>query len=195
MVPIAQALHRRTLGADRPFVLCDPRRQNGRESVRLVANYATGAVAVKMAIGGSLCIRKERLPRDLTAMLAEVRELDAYLQLIICSSHQGENEVLATPVQVPSLAQRADELPRIVDEYALDATSALHVPPTSFTREDRAWVLEHAARSLEEIEKATLRCVAVRTSAKQAHAAERLGMTEVSLERWMARRDAATTTP
>jgi hypothetical protein len=192
LVPIAHALHRRTLGADRPFVLCDPRRDNGRESVRSAANYKTGAVAVKMALGGSLCVRKERLPRDLAAMLAEVRELDAYLQLVICSSHPREREVLATPVHVPSLEERTKDLPRIVDEYALDATAALHVPPTAFTSDDRAWVLENAASSLEEIEKATLRCVAIRTSDDLPHAAERLGMAKVSLERWMARHDAPT---
>ena len=28
MVPIARALHRRTLGADRPFIVSDPRRAN-----------------------------------------------------------------------------------------------------------------------------------------------------------------------
>jgi hypothetical protein len=195
LVPIAHALHRRTLGADRPFVLCDPRRDNGRESVRSAANYKTGAVAVKMALGGSLCVRKERLPRDLSAMLAEIRELGAYLQLVICSSNPRERELLVTPVHVPSLEERTKDLPRIVDEYALDATAAFHAPPTTFTSDDRAWVIENAASSLEEIEKATLRCVALRTSADLGHAAERLGMAKVSLERWMARHDAPTGNP
>ena len=192
LVPIAHALHRRTLGPDRPFVLCDPRRHNGKESVRSTANYRTSAVAAKMAIGGSLCVRKARLPRNFSTMLAEIREGDAYIQLIVCSSHQNENALLTTPVHVPSLQERTKDLPRIVDEYALDAVAALNVPPASFTSEDRVWVLKHAARSLEEIEKATLRLVAIKTSATHAHAAERLGMSTVSLVRWMARHAPAT---
>lgn len=31
LVPIAWALHRRTLGADRPFIVCDPRRGTGED--------------------------------------------------------------------------------------------------------------------------------------------------------------------
>jgi hypothetical protein len=43
LVPIARALHRRVLGADRPFVVCDPRRRDGKdhESVRSPVNYRT----------------------------------------------------------------------------------------------------------------------------------------------------------
>jgi hypothetical protein len=47
-----------------------------------------------------------------------------------------------------------------------------------------AWV----RRSIPEIEKATLRVVAIRISRTMAEAADRLGMAAVSLARWLARR-------
>jgi transposase-like protein len=45
-----------------------------------------------------------------------------------------------------------------------------------------------ATTSLSEIEKATLRLVALRSSATVSQAAARLGMAPVSLSRWVARR-------
>jgi hypothetical protein len=64
-------------------------------------------------------------------------------------------------------------------------------PPPDLTLDerDRKWLLEHAATSsLAEIEKATLRMVALRGSANLSQAAARLGMAPVSLSRWVARR-------
>jgi hypothetical protein len=88
---------------------------------------------------------------------------------------------------LPSLSGRAADLPRIVDEFALDAIAALGVPATSFHSADRDWGLAHAAGSLLDIEKATLRLVALRTSPNLSRAAARLGMAPVSLSRWLAR--------
>ena len=73
MVPIAQALHRRTLGADRPFVVCDPRRGTTAASVRSPANYTSGVAAFEAASGGTLCLRTRRLPRDRPALVAQLR--------------------------------------------------------------------------------------------------------------------------
>jgi hypothetical protein len=47
---------------------------------------------------------------------------------------------------------------------------------------------DHAAASLAEVEKATLRLVTLRTSRNMRHAAARLGMAPVSLFRWLGRR-------
>lgn len=55
-------------------------------------------------------------------------------------------------------------------------------PHEAFTADDRAWVRDHAARSLAEIEKTTLRLVALRTSGNLSDAAARLGMAPVSLD-------------
>lgn len=189
LVPIAQALHRHTLGADRPFIACDPRRQNTDESVRSAANYVSGLAGLVAATGGSLCVRSSRLPRDFPDVLTRLREPDAHAQLIVCAHDASDCEAFVTvPIEVPALEDRADEVPRIIDEYGRDAIAALGAPPGSFTSADRAWVLEYAARSLSEIEKATLRLVALRISQSLPLAAERLGMAPVSLARWLGRR-------
>lgn len=190
LVPIAYALHRWTLGADRPFILCDPLRRNRPASVRSPANHKSGVAAFVAAAGGSLCVRRSRLPHDFSSMVSRLWST-ADVQYIVCSDEIDDAHallVVPAPIQLPSLRDRASELPRIVDEYVLDAIAALYARDTSFTDGDRAWVLEHGASSLSEIEKATLRIVALRTSANMSHAAERLGMAPVSLSRWVDRR-------
>src|SRR4051812_13829015 len=52
LVPIAWALHRRAVGASRPFVVCDPRRGNTPASVRSPANHTSGLAAFEAAAGG-----------------------------------------------------------------------------------------------------------------------------------------------
>lgn len=189
LVPLAYSLHRRAYGADRPFVVCDPRRRNGTGSVRHAANCETGTVAVQAAMGGSLCVRSSRLPRGFASVLALVRDPNVPAQLIVCSEKMDLGGALfAVPIDVPPLRERATELPRVIDEYALDAITALDEVPESFSRTDREWVITHAATSLPEIEKATLRLVALKTSSSINRAAVRLGMAQISLSRWIGRR-------
>ena len=88
MVPIARALHRRALGAERPFVVCDPRRGNTPTSPRSPANLASGMAALAAASGGSLCVRTLRLPHDFLALVAQLRALDDVL-LIVCADEDG----------------------------------------------------------------------------------------------------------
>lgn len=190
LVPIAYALHRHTLGPDRPFVASDPHRRTGKESVRSAANYVSGIAAFEAAAGGSLCVRSSRLPLDFAGVLARLRKPDARVQFVVCTPNRSEGDAfLAVPIHVPPIKQRAGEVRRIVDEYALDAAAALDAPPTSFTGADREWVLKYGASSLAEIEKATLRLVALRISRNRTRAAERLGMAPVSLSRWISRRN------
>jgi transcriptional regulator of acetoin/glycerol metabolism len=80
------------------------------------------------------------------------------------------------------------ELVRIIDEYAADAVTALGIQPNSFPSSDREWVLEHAASSLPEIEKATRRLRSIRETGNLNQAAARLGMARVSLHKWIRRR-------
>ncbi len=182
MVPIAYALHRRTIGVDRPFVLCDP---------RTATNYTSGVAAFEAARGGSLCVRHGRRPLDFERMVVLVRDPDANTQIIICADVlQAMHPFLIRPVpiRVPALRMRARELPRIVDEYAADAISMLGADAACFTGADRRWVLDHATGSLTEIEKATERVVAFRMSANLNQAAKRLGMSMVALKDWLGRR-------
>jgi hypothetical protein len=191
MVPIARALHRRTLGPDKPFIVCDPRRRTSTASVRSPASRASGVAAFDAAIGGSLCMRMRRLPDDFPALVARVRGADDVL-CVLCTGQLADPHppfILPAPVVVPPLASRAHELDRIIAEYAADAIAELAAPAASFTADDHAWVRDHAAGSLAEIEAATLRLVALYTSRNLSHAAERLGMAPVSLSRWLGRRE------
>jgi hypothetical protein len=190
MVPIAHALHRHVLGDDAPFIVCDPRRRNGSASARSPGNHVSGVVAYQEAVGGSLCLRASRLPRDAPLLLGLINEPDRRVQLIVCVGRRARSSVLTDPmpIEVPSLALREAELPRIVDEYASEALAALGAPSACFTEEDRSWVIAHAGRSLPEIEKATLRLVALNASASVCGAAALLAMAPVSLARWMERR-------
>jgi hypothetical protein len=191
LVPIAAALHRRVLGTNTPFIVCDPRRRNAAGTVRSPANRPTGAEAIAAARKGTICMRATRLPHDFATTIDQVRDPEAHIQTIVCwGPHDGRHPLLVVPapIVVPSLRGRASEMARIVDEYARDAAAALHVACDRFTADDRTWIVNHASRSLDEIEKGALRLTAIRASRNIRTAAMRLEMAPVSLARWMARR-------
>jgi pSer/pThr/pTyr-binding forkhead associated (FHA) protein len=189
LVPTARSIHRHALGAHRPFVVCDPRRRQGKATVRSAENYETGMEAYAAAAGGSLCVRSRRLPRDFDAVVAALRDPSSRVQLVVCADALADGgPYLAAPIIVPPLADRAAELDRIITEYAEDAILQLGTPRSAFPAVDRAWVREHSASSLPEIEKATLRLIAIRESRNLSNAAARLGMAPVSLSRWIGRR-------
>ncbi len=190
LVPIARALHRRTLGGDRPFVTCDPRRVDASASVRSPANQASGVVAFEAARGGTLCLRTRRPPHDIGALIPRLRE-SGDVMLVVCVGGTTDVSPLLirpAPLVLPPLATRSRDIDRIIAEYAADAIVELAAPTTGFSHDDHVWVREHAAGSLDEIEKATLRLTAVRTSNTITQAAGRLGMTVPSLWRWIDRR-------
>ena len=190
LVPIARAIHRRTLGSLAPFVVSDKRRMTTDASVRSPANHEGGLAAFRAAAGGSLCIRSSRLPVDYSDVKRLFHEPGNRTCLHICSSRNSRNTLLSgpAPIEIPPLEGRGDELPRIVMEYAAEAVGLLEAGDGCFTRADLQWVMDCAATSLPEIEKATLRLVALRKSTSVRHAAEILGIRQVSLIRWLRRR-------
>jgi hypothetical protein len=189
LVPVARSIHRHALGADRPFIVCDPRRREVEATVRSAANHKTGVGALAAAIGGSLCIRSRRRPRDWNAVIPALRDPGSRVQLVVCAEEPEDCEpLLAPPITVPPLASRLDELDRIITEYSEDAIAELGTLRTSFLPADRDWVRTYSASSLPDIEKATLRLVAIRESRNLSNAAARLGMAPVSLSRWVGRR-------
>jgi len=190
LVSVAHALHCRIIGAERPFVVCDPRRLDVPATARSPMNQEHGADAFQSARGGTLCLRRRRVPHDLAALLALVRSATADVQLVICAEARFYTDpllALPVPILVPPLSERASELPRIVDEYALDAITELGADAACFTDGDRGWVMEHAA-TLSAIEKTTLRLVALKTSSSVHRAAKRLGMSAMALGQWLSRR-------
>ena len=196
LVPVARALHRRTLGADAPFVVCDPRRGTTGAMVRSPENHESGGAACLAARGGTLCMRARRLPRDFATVINLVRDPRSCVQLVVCWPREDAHPLLVSPspIIVPPLRHRIDDLERIIDEYALDAVAAMGAPSGCFTADDRAWVIEHATGSFDEIEKATLRIVALASSPSVTRAAARLDMAHVSLTRWIERRETPATT-
>jgi hypothetical protein len=190
LVPMARSIHTHALGADRPFIVCDPRRRAGGATVRSAANCETGMQGLAEATGGSLCVRTQRLPRDFTALVAALRDPACQVQLVVCAEDAADCEpYVAVPIVVPPLTRRADELDRIIAEYAEDAIAELGAARNGFGPVDRAWVRTHSAASLPDIEKGTLRLVAIRASRNISNAAARLGMAPVSLARWIGRRE------
>ena len=130
-------------------------------------------------------MRSRRLPRDFPALANRLRGRNDVL-LVVCADKRDDARLLFVrpePICVPPLAARASDLPRIVDEYAADAIAALDARCAGLTDGDRSWVLQHAVSSFEEIEKATLRLIALGMSRSVCEAAERLGMAQVSLSR------------
>ena len=189
LVAIGHALHRITLGAERPFIACDPRRRETAESVRAVRNVEAGMAALAQATGGTLCVWSRRIPRDFDQVLGALRHPDARVQLVVCATRpEHTSAFVAAPIVIPSLASRRDELRRIVEEYGQDALAEMGAPHEAWKAADREWIVEHAASSLAEIEKAALRLVALRTCGNIHRAAVRLGMAHVSLARWIGRR-------
>jgi hypothetical protein len=190
LVPVAWALHCRTLGPDSPFIVCDPRRGTRATSVRSPESRGTGLAAFEAAGRGSLCVRMSRLPDDFHALVARLRCTNDVL-CVLCTGRLADPHpplILPAPLTVPPLAERAAELDRVIAEYAADAIAELAAPASTFTTDDHAWVRDNAATSLADIAKATLRLATLRTSRNVSHAAERLGMAPVSLSRWLGRR-------
>lgn len=189
LVPIALDLHRRVIGPDKPFVSCDPRRRETDANVRSVQNTTKGMEALKAAKGGSICVWSNRLPRDFNDLTLALRRPGAEVQLIVCAHTPAEaRSFIAAPIVIPSLRGRDRELDRIIDEYAAEALASLGCAGP-FTSDDRAWVREHSATSLPEIEKGTRRLVALRHTKTLAAAASMLGMAQGSLQEWVGRRE------
>ncbi|HEU4735208.1 MAG TPA: FHA domain-containing protein [Kofleriaceae bacterium] len=190
LVPVARSIHRHVIGPDRPFVVCDPRRREVKATVRSAENYESGRDALAAATGGSLCIRLERRPRDFEAVITSLRSPGARVQLIVCTRNSaGCEPYLAPAIWIPPLNTRSDEIDRIIIEYAEDALDELGAARTSFLPGDRAWVRRYSAANLPEIEKGTLRLVALREARNLGEAAARLRMAPISLSRWIGRRE------
>lgn len=187
LVAIAQLLHRHTLGDGRPFIVCDPRRRRADPSARSATNYASGLEALAAATGGTLCIWQSRQPEDFDKVVEARRRPDSRVQLVVCThTLQASDPLIASPIVFPPLSERASELDRIIDEFAVDAGAT---PDEPLTLVDREWLHQHEAGTLSRIAKATRRLVAIRRAdGVITRAAAQLGMAHGTLSEWFARR-------
>jgi hypothetical protein len=128
------------------------------------------------------------VPRDFAEVTAALRDPGRRVQLVVCTHDTTDSQrFAAATVDIPPLASRAVEIGRVIDEYGGDAVVALGANVT-FTSADREWVREHSAGSLPEIEKGTLRLIALREGGSIVRAASILEMSHSSLTEWIGRR-------
>jgi hypothetical protein len=189
-VSIARLLHEHVIGPNRPFVLCDRRGMAAggpgeQRSTRAIA-YANGMAAFAAASGGTLVVRRNRLPDDFEEVLAAVRAGGERVFLIVCAPIPPRSAQLHLHLVVPSLAGRTAELGRIVDAYVGDVTAEIG---GSFTAEDRAWVMEQPKLTFATIETAARRVLAHRASHGGINlTANRVGRSHGAVSVWFARR-------
>jgi hypothetical protein len=187
LVPVAYALHRRIVGADRPFVVCDPRRREVEGSVRAPPNRRTVGLALEAAMDGSICLRSRRLPADFDR-LESVRDAAPFPTIFVCLHREDRvRDLVCRPLEIPLLAARASESHRLLLEAMDDAATALGTGPLRLPRQARHGVLEGVA-SFADLEKTALRIVALASAPNPSQAAVRLGIALVSLTRWLDRR-------
>lgn len=187
-ISIARLLHRYAIGADRPFVVCDPRRVEADENARAATNYKSGLVAFAAASTGTLCVWRNRLPKDYAQVEEARRKPAARVLLVVCSLAPPHGADIPCQLVVPHLAERASELHRIIDAYAADAVAEFG---GTFTSEDRDWIAQHESNTLAQIETATRRLVAIDAAGEQiTRAASQLGVNHGTLSVWFARRKA-----
>jgi hypothetical protein len=190
LVPIARTLHRCTMEGSAPFILCDRRRKHPDASFRFPANIPGGVDALTAANGGTLCIRTSSFPHDIDDVMRRFCEPGCDVQLFLCMQYGRRKTFFAgaQPIEIPSLQGRDRDLTRIIQEFAQDAITSLGVPQTAFLDEDRRWVLDNADYTIPEIQKATLRVVALRASRNLHQASLLLGIKAISLSHWLERR-------
>ena len=192
MVPIAFAIHRHVLGSSAPFAVSDPRRENTRGSVRSPANYKDSMDAFHVTLGGTLCVRAKRLPKNFPEALRAFQEPDSGVQLLICvdGSAREPFPMGVVPIDIPPLETRQSELTRIIRECADDTIDVWGAFRDCLTEQDLEWVSQLPELTLPKVETALQRVIAIKTSRSISAAASRLGMASVSLVRWLARRSA-----
>lgn len=177
---LAKQLHRRVF-LDRPFVVARPPKK--------------GMDALALAEGGTLCVLRNQQPHDFDEVVASLRRAPVRGALLMLCAHAipRGNDIASQIVSVlrsvliPPLAERADELPKIIDAYANDAMTEFR--GGWMTVADREWVATNASGSLAQIETATRRIVALHSCQEGISEASRLlKMAHGSLSEWVGRR-------
>lgn len=180
--PIARMLHQHVVG-DRPFIVSKPR-----------TPYARGVDALSAAAGGTLCIWRHQQPEDFDEVVSALRGPFSRALLIVCAHALPKGNDIASQIvtvvrsiRIPALAERGQELHRIIDEYAGEAMAAF--ASGWMAQVDREWVASNASGSLHQLEMATRRIVALHACDDSiTQASKLLRMSHGSLSDWLARR-------
>ncbi len=189
LVPLAEDLHRLTLTERRPFVLCDPRRRIREDTESFTRCVADGLTAVAQARDGTICIDDQRRPRDLAAMLDELHRPGHTAQLMVLARDARKAEVYTpAPVVIPPLRSRRDELERLIREYEAEASQRLGLGALELTATQRSWIRERSSETLPDLQRGTLRLIAIRHAGSIAGGAALLRMSSQALGKWLERR-------
>jgi hypothetical protein len=189
VVPLAEELHRLTLGTARPFVFCNPRRRTSELPWNPMQCASSGRAALERAACGTICISMRCPPSDLQAMMRELQQPGCQTQLIVCTDRTYEAERFhAAPIVIPSLVTRKHEIERIIREYATDAAGPLELGEHWLTPAERAWIRANL-RTLAGIQKVTLRLAAIKQAGSISAGARRLGISHVAMAKWIQNQD------
>lgn len=190
LAPIARDLHDYLLGDKAAFVTADPRRAHAEdETVRSTKNEPDLKKAVRVATGGTVFVRTERMPASFSTIAASLRApAEPRVLVVVGGSRAPDMERLrfAGPIYLPALEDRAKEVDHIIAEYWQDTQQEFRVD-MELASEDRTWIRVNS-ESVADIAKATRRLLALRVDGTVSGAARRLGMASVSLRRWMNKR-------
>jgi FHA domain len=184
-LPLAEELHRLTLGPARPFVYCNPRRRTSELRGNRTKCVGTGRAALDHAAGGTICLTASLPPPDLTNLMREIRLPRCQAQLVVCAERATEAQLYnAAPIVIPPLVARRNELDRIIQEYASEAGGPLELGEHWLTEAERAW-MRNRLSTLAQIQKATIRLAAIRRAGSMTAGAARLGMSHVGMLKWL----------
>ena len=185
LVPLAEELHRLTLTAARPFVLCNPRRKTTGSTWNRTRCAATGTAALAAAVGGTVCLMTQHLPSGLRSLMQAIRRPECQTQLVVCAERADEAEVFnVAPIVVPPLTARKDELDRLIEEYARDAAGPLELGQHWLSLPERTWIKANM-HTLASIQRATTRLAAIRQAGSMTRGATRLGISHVAMLKWL----------
>jgi hypothetical protein len=162
LVPIARLLHQHAM-ADRPFATLKP--------------GTPGMEALAAAAGGTLCVEVQAA-RRFDDVVSALRGPIARALLIVCAHALPRGNDIASQIVsvvrsilIPPLADRAEELHRIIDQCAAEAISAFGGGTISA---DREWVVNNASDSPHQLEMAIRRIVALHACGESVTQASKL---------------------
>jgi hypothetical protein len=192
LVYVARQVHRHTL-ADRPFILCDPRRRGRGRTAKSPWKVDNPMAALAAAAGGTLCVPNDRLPLGFEGMIEHWRRSETRVQLVLFTRAVDPALTAVTDALVlaPMFLRWRDRF-RIIDEVAADAALAFGIPVRLVSDADRRVILASDAATLPALETATVRIVALRHWADDwgglTRCASELGMARAALAEWAERR-------
>jgi hypothetical protein len=157
--------------------------------------------ALAEAAGGTLCVWRRDQPDDFDEVASAVQGPYAKALLMVCAHAPPKGNDVASrivtsvrSIYLSPLSNRPRELRRIIDAYAADAIAELGggwLAPA-----DWEWIEQNASGSLELIDMATRRIIALNLCDEGVtRAAKLLSMSHGSLSDWLARRTLPGQTP